>query len=58
MAVLLKASSAVTVKVNAAPAVAPEGAASAKWVAAAALTRTASLVPVKELAAVSVAVIV
>ena len=58
MAVLLNASSAVTVNVIALPAVALAGALTTKCVAAAALTVTAPLVPVIELVTVSVAVIV
>ena len=49
---------AVTVSVKALPAVAVAGALTTKWVAAAALTVMVSLVPVIELVAVSVAVIV
>ena len=58
MAVLLNWSWAVTVKLNAVPAVRSAGALTAKCVAAAALTAIVLLVPVIELVAVSVAVIV
>ena len=57
MAVLLKLSSAVTVKLNGVPAVAFAGALTRKCVAGAALTLMLLLVPATELFAVSVALI-
>jgi hypothetical protein len=58
MAVLLKASRAVTVKLNGLPAVAVGGAETVKCVAAPALTTMVPLTPVMLLVTVSVAVIV